>query len=87
MPDLDPTQIIAVAQEEAKNANENLRAYLLAENKRLRNENKELSDLRLQHAVLKERAAYATMGGGTTNHWLHRIWIFWYFRASGVCGV
>ena len=33
-----------------------------ADNKRLRDENKELSDLRVQTAVLKERAAFAMVG-------------------------
>jgi len=49
MPDIDPAQIVAAAQEEAKNAQENYRSYLLAENERLRNDTAELSDLRVRY--------------------------------------
>jgi len=48
MPDIDPSQILTAAQEEAKNANENFRLYILSENERLHDENAELSNLRVQ---------------------------------------
>jgi len=44
MPDIDPSQIVAVLQEDAKEAKEHLRTFLLAENERWRNENETLHD-------------------------------------------
>jgi hypothetical protein len=39
MPDIDPERMTMALQEDAKDANESFRAYLLAENDRLRDEN------------------------------------------------
>jgi len=77
MPDIDFSQILAVAQDEAKHANENFRLHVLAENERLREDNASLSDLRVQNGKLKikiqfyratkwcrERAAIALTGLG-----------------------
>jgi len=52
----------AAAREETKNVNEIFRSHILAENERLRDENKVIPNLREQNAVLIERAVFAIIG-------------------------
>jgi uncharacterized membrane protein YuzA (DUF378 family) len=59
MPDIDPERLTMALQEDAKDANEGFRAYLIVENNRLRDENAAISDLRVENERLKSQLATA----------------------------
>ena len=83
MPEIDPAQVLSDAQEEAKNANENLRLYLLAQNERLQNENASLQNIKEELNVENGRLGIMVNLYETAN-WFYLLGTI-LFAISGVC--
>ena len=83
MPEVDLSPIIVAAQEESKNAHENFRSYLLAQNERLQSENDLLKNLKEELKVENGRLGMMVNLYEIAN-WYY-IFGTVFFAVSGVC--
>jgi hypothetical protein len=95
MPNLDPSRLVDVLQNDVKDANEKLRTHILAENERLRDDNDQLQGFREECGRLRtmvefyETASWFYIAGTVIFAAISVLsgrmydWVFWLLFCAG----